>query len=157
MDKDEVSTIMDWEEEKEENNWEVATPAYTYTGKELQQLYKPHLEAIPNYFEGGITARKCNICERVIPKNKSIHSCRMTIFPPEKRKRLPIRNGPGYYHPEMNPQYLYNEPWWLHPGYNSARVLPCLPAALPKPPDLPCSLRRSPAPSGNGQSFPHDG
>jgi hypothetical protein len=105
-----TSTFMDWDDE-EENDWSVeipGAPAWTYTGKELEEIFAENLRVIPNYFEGGYNVKQCKVCKRILPRNKIIHSCQITIFPQQYGKR----KYPQMYRPEMNPAGLVNEVWW---------------------------------------------
>jgi len=122
-----------WEDSIYEENWdtsynlgndpmegdEIVTRTYTYTKEDLRELYKGSIKlkeiiAGQPLMKGGSrctdacdienyhTHTYCTTCKRNLFQDTIVHDCNFGF-------------GCGDIHPEMNPRFLVNIPWWKEP------------------------------------------
>ena len=85
---------IDNPEEDDPENWNIQTPAYTYTQADLETMYGEYF--IPT---GTSLQLECNLCNKRAPTATWIYNCVYTHQPYKP-------------HSEMRPEFLQNKPWW---------------------------------------------
>ena len=97
----------------------LVTPAYTFSARELRDLYMASIRirqviAGCPITKGGSRCSYdcdtenhhvhtyCKLCKRNLPYGTSVHNCIVGF-------------APGQIKFDMNPDYLINEPWWTEP------------------------------------------
>lgn len=97
----------------------IYTVAYTFTRKEFEDMYRSHIRvrqviAGQPITRGGFKCDDfcdidnhhvhtyCKACQRNLPYGTVVHNCKIGL-------------EPGKIHPDMDPNYLINKPWWIEP------------------------------------------
>lgn len=102
--------VMQEDTNKKRRNFDLA---YRYTQKEITYLFKANIKVMEMDLSGNtvnITDNMdvphmhamCTLCHKNITNGDYIHDCIMGFIP-------------GKIHPEMNPDYLVNTPFWKEP------------------------------------------
>jgi hypothetical protein len=97
----------------------IATIAYDYTGKEVLDLYKKAIK-IKSVIAGQPITRGGTRCTEYCDiENHHSHTyctnCKRNLFLNTVKHECNWGMGMGEIHPEMNPEFLVNQPWWTEP------------------------------------------
>lgn len=97
----------------------IYTVAYTFTRREFEDMYRSHIRVrqviagqpitrggskCDDYcdIENHHVHTYCKACQRNLPYGTVVHNCKIGL-------------EPGKIHPDMDPNYLVNRPWWTEP------------------------------------------